>query len=98
MKNFRSLVRFFKREFPELRLQIWRRDIGNDFGYCQLKGDRFRIVLNSNMPECACIAFLIHELGHALSWHIDEHPTDHGPFYGAGYARAWRKYLEWLAV
>lgn len=96
MQNYRSLVRFFKREFPELRLQVWRTDLGDDWGDCNIRGGRFRILLSKDLSEAATIAFLIHELGHALSWHLDEDPTDHGPLFGVGYAKAWRKYLEWL--
>lgn len=96
MKNFRSLAKFYRNEFPQLRLEIRSAEIHPDYGMCQLVGDHFRITLDSELPEAARIAILIHEIGHALSWYVDEHPTEHGPLFGIGYSVAWRKYLEWL--
>lgn len=97
MKHFRSLAKFYRNTFPELRLEIRTSNaIGSDYGMCQLIGDHFRVTLRRDLPECTRIAILIHEMGHALSWHVDEHPTEHGPLFGVGYSVAWRKYLEWL--
>lgn len=97
MKSFDSLARFYRSTFPELRLQIWNRDLGPRlYGCCELKGDRFRITLHRDLPDASRVPILIHEMAHALSWHIDDHPTEHGFAFGVGYAAAWRKYLEWL--
>lgn len=43
----------------------------------------------------AQIAFLIHEMGHAITFWEDAHPSDHGPKFGEGYGAAWRSYLRW---
>lgn len=97
---FRSLANHFKKEFPHLSLSIVRRrNFGKMFGYCQRQDNgRLIIVVHSGVDKDCQIFVLIHELAHAISFHADIHPSDHGGVFGFAYSAAWRSYMRWLAA
>ena len=96
--NFRSLCRYYRKRFPHLRLEvrITARPIG-EYGECKPIDGGFRIKLSKRLDEIGLFMVLVHEVAHALSWNIDDHESDHGPHFGAAYAKAWRVYLDWMA-
>lgn len=97
MQIYRSLVSFYKRRLPALRLSVRRQRMAQDYALCRRADGGFDVRIASRLSEEAAILALIHEIGHALSWDRDKHPSDHGPEFGIGYAEAWRMYQTWLA-
>jgi Zn-dependent peptidase ImmA (M78 family) len=62
------------------------------YGDCSYRKRRFYIRINNKLPEVSAIDTLLHEIGHCLAWHDDNHGRD----WGAAYSRAYRYYLNWL--
>lgn len=96
MSQYKSLVKYLHKAFPEIRFKVYRRKLNGALGACELGKGMFRIVLRSDLPEHALLVVLVHEFAHVITWHIDEHATDHGALFGVGYARVWRAYLNWI--
>jgi Zn-dependent peptidase ImmA (M78 family) len=95
--EFADLVKHFRKTFPEITFKVRRcKIVNNMWGYCDKIEDRYNICISSSLCLTAQKLVLIHEMGHALSYDKDKHSSDHGPIFGAAYAKCWRAYLEWL--
>jgi len=95
MDHFTSLSRHYKREFPHLKLSI-RRVRCSGYGFVRETEGRLCVRIRTRIDPCLQLILLVHELGHALTYRTDLHPSDHGPIFGQGYATAWRSYLRWM--
>jgi hypothetical protein len=95
--NFRSLANHFKREFPHVRLSICRKKWKGDYADCWPTTDGWMCIwVQRDLEEGFQLLLLAHEMGHALTFFEDSHPSDHGPLFGQGYSAAWRSYLRWV--
>lgn len=96
--KFANLVRFLKKQFPEIKFKVYRRSAPKGYwGWCDKnKKGEFIILIDKDTSYGGQVFMLIHELAHALSFDKDKHPSDHGPVFGMAYAKAWRIYQEWV--
>jgi predicted metal-dependent hydrolase len=95
--EFSDLVAHFKKSFPEISFKVRRCKLRESFwGVCGKAGNSYQISISNELCLTAQKLVLIHEMGHALSYESDDHPSDHGPSFGEAYAKCWRSYLEWI--
>lgn len=79
---------WLKREYPELSIQ--RRKTAKDcFGWYLDN----KIVVSNEIDEYFAIQICIHELAHHLA--SNKEVDAHDKWFGVGYYKAYKKYLEW---
>lgn len=98
MQSYRQLVNYLKKNLPEIELSVHRAKIADgDYAKCNPPvKNKFTIQIRSGLDEVACILLLMHEVAHALSWHTDKHPSDHGPEFWKAHRRVWDLYQKWI--
>lgn len=97
-QHYYSLLRFLRKnvDFP-YPIRVKRCKVPKDRnGDCTFRNKEYIVRIDSDASQLLAIETLIHELSHALSWHTDDHHTEHGPKWGLAYSRIYRKYLIWL--
>ena len=91
MQRYISFRNYLKNELKIIQ-NVHRKPIG-DYGTCQKVGlNKYKIIINNKIDECAAIFTLIHEAAHALCWGDD----NHGVCWARAYSKIFKLYLEWL--
>lgn len=91
---FNTVARFFKNSnLAEYPLSVRRIKLAEDLqGFCQLRGKKFIIKINRDLPEDYSIEVLLHEVAHAMSW--EQEKDVHGIKWGKAYSKVYRLFLE----
>ncbi len=88
LSKYRDWCKFVKKHHP---LKIQKRKVSkNCYGWYRNK----LIVVDRNADEDLAIWIVIHELGHYLS--EGKEIKEHDRFFGIGYYKAYKLYLEWM--
>lgn len=95
MRDYYSLLRYLKKNLKLPRPVSVRRVKmpAGSAGDCSYHKRRFYIRIERTLPEFSAMETLMHELGHCLAWHDDNHGRD----WGAAYSKTFRTYLNWIA-
>lgn len=99
MKDLYSLSRWFCRHFPQYRGVRRTKNLFEKqeaYAICKPTKDGYIVHIDKSICEGGCIAFLCHEVAHALSYETDTDETGHGQFFGAAYSVVWQCYLKWV--